>query len=157
MGQDCDSIVKIIWTKFLQLKEEDKLQHLKKMVQDEEEFDDDDEEEEKQTRWSWRKLLDSVLCNNENKKPWDHKGVGKAPHSCNLYDRTPDFSNSHGWSVALDGSDYSPLKRSGVGIYHVNLSAVCKQTAYSFSGKKKIIRCFKYKIELCSLVNQNLA
>ncbi|MED6184326.1 hypothetical protein PIB30_046346 [Stylosanthes scabra] len=72
------------------------------------------------------KLLDSMVC-DDIKKAWKpHKGEDhKPPHSCNLYDKAPDFINNHGWSVAIDGSDYSPLKMSGVGIYHVNLSAVC--------------------------------
>ncbi|KAL4359434.1 hypothetical protein AHAS_Ahas08G0077000 [Arachis hypogaea] len=125
-----------LWSKFLQLKDEDKLQHLKGMVldQQEEDFDDEDndgQEEEKQRVWSWRKLLDSVVC-DELKKAWNpNKGMGKKPpHICNLYDRAPDFINSHGWSVAVDGSDYSPLKMSGVGIYHVNLSAGAMMTPH---------------------------
>ncbi|KAK7261391.1 hypothetical protein RIF29_27700 [Crotalaria pallida] len=120
-----------IWTKFLQLNEEDKLQHLNKMVEDRDEPEDDDdddddvedegEEEEEETRMSWRKLLESVF-RNDNKETRE-KVTHKPPHSCNLYDRKPDFKNDYGWSVAVDGSDYHPLKKSGVGIYHVNLSA----------------------------------
>lgn len=113
-----------IWNKFLQLKEEEKLQHLKRMVQCQEESDDE-EEEEQQASWSWRKLLESVLgVGDDNKNIRDQKFTDKSPHSCNLYDRKPDFINNYGWSVALDGSDYSPLKSSGIGIYHVNLKAV---------------------------------
>ncbi|AES67429.1 putative rmlC-like jelly roll protein [Medicago truncatula] len=108
-----------IWTKFLQLKEDEKLHHMKKMIQDQEE-DDVEEEVKQKTSWSWRKLLESVFGNEiENIKK--DKVAHKSPRSCNLYDRKPDFKNSYGWSVALDGSDYSPLKSSGVGIYHVNL------------------------------------
>ncbi|XP_061354956.1 vicilin-like seed storage protein At2g28490 [Gastrolobium bilobum] len=134
-----DSHVTSIWTKFLQLKKEDKVQHLKKMVQDQEEQDDDDddddddEEEEQQLQksWSWRKLLESVFGNENKKDTRDNKGSHhKSPHSYNLYDRKPDFKNSYGWSVALDGSDYSPLKSSGVGIYHVNLTAGSMMTPH---------------------------
>ncbi|MED6180089.1 hypothetical protein PIB30_006900 [Stylosanthes scabra] len=100
----------------------------------EDDFDEDnDEQEEEKQRvvWSWRKLLDSVVC-DDIKKAWKpHKGADlKPPHSCNLYDRAPDFINNHGWSVAIDGSDYSPLKMSGVGIYHVNLSAGAMMTPH---------------------------
>ncbi|KAG4961284.1 hypothetical protein JHK87_037917 [Glycine soja] len=118
-----DSHATSIWTKFLQLKEEDKLQHLREMVQQEQEEEEEEfvAEEEKQTSWSWRKLLESVF--GDEIKNTREKVTKKSPHSCNLYDRKPDFKNSYGWSVALDGSEYSPLKSSGVGIYHVNLSA----------------------------------
>ncbi|XP_027343385.1 LOW QUALITY PROTEIN: vicilin-like seed storage protein At2g28490 [Abrus precatorius] len=112
-----DSHATSIWTKFLQLKEEEKLQHLRNMVQ---ELEEESDEEEQQTSFSWRKLLESVF-GDENKNTRDYSR--KSPHSCNLYDRKPDFMNNYGWSVAIDGYDYSPLKSSGVGIYHVNLTA----------------------------------
>lgn len=116
-----------LWNKFLQLKEDEKLNHLKKLVQDQEEDEDDEEKEEEkpQPSWSWRKLLESVF-GDEMKKNKKDKVSHKSPHSCNLYDRKPDFKNTYGWSVALDGSDYSPLKTSGIGIYHVNLKPVRK-------------------------------
>ncbi|KAK2424737.1 vicilin seed storage protein [Trifolium repens] len=107
-----------LWTKFLQLKEDDKLHHMKKMMLDEDE--DENDEVENETSWSWRKLLESVL-GFEIKNNKKVKVAGKSPHSCNLYDRKPDFKNSHGWTVSIDGSDYAPLKSSGIGIYHVNL------------------------------------
>ncbi|KAE9587944.1 putative rmlC-like jelly roll protein [Lupinus albus] len=125
-----NSLSTSIWTKFLQMNGDDKLQHLKKMViedqqePDEDDVDadnDDDEEEEQVTRLSWRKLLESVFRNNNNKEIRE-KVVHESHHSCNLYDRNPDFKNDYGWSTALDGSDYPPLKKSGIGIYHVNLS-----------------------------------
>ncbi|AES67413.1 vicilin-like seed storage protein At2g28490 [Medicago truncatula] len=111
-----------IWTKFLQLKEDEKLNHMKKMMQDQDQEQEEEEEDEvmQKTRWSWRKLLESVFGNEIKNNKCD-KVTHKSPHSCNLYDRKPDFQNSYGWSVALDGSDYSPLKSSGIGIYHVNL------------------------------------
>jgi len=111
-----------IWTKFLQLKEDDKLNHMKKMMPDQEQEQEEDEVMQK-IRWSWRKLLESVFGNEIKNKKYDEV-THKSPHSCNLYDRKPDFKNIYGWSVALDGSDYSPLKSSGVGIYHVNLKPV---------------------------------
>ncbi|XP_058773957.1 vicilin-like seed storage protein At2g28490 [Vicia villosa] len=110
-----------LWTKFLQLKEDEKLHHMKKMMQDQDDEEEKDDAEVKQkTSWSWRKLLVSVFSNEMQKKKADHD-THKSPHSCNLYDRQADFENSYGSSVTLDGSDYSPLKSSGVGIYHVNL------------------------------------
>ncbi|KAI5413152.1 vicilin-like seed storage protein At2g28490 [Lathyrus oleraceus] len=110
-----------LWTKFLQLKEDEKLHHMKKMMQDQDEEQENNDGEVKQkTSWSWRKLLETVLRNEIPKKKSDHV-THHSPHSCNLYDRKPDFKNSYGSSVTVDGSDYSPLKSSGVGIYHVNL------------------------------------
>ncbi|KAL5581197.1 hypothetical protein UlMin_013639 [Ulmus minor] len=108
-----------VWANFLQLKEQDKQKHLKRMVNSHEATDED---EEKETSWSWRKFLGS-LFENRDKKPDDRKTRGKSPDSYNLYDRKADFRNNYGWSVALDESDYSPLKRSGVSIFLVNLTA----------------------------------
>ncbi|CAK8536286.1 unnamed protein product [Lathyrus sativus] len=112
-----------LWTKFLQLKEDEKLHHMKRMLQDQddEEENDDDDEAKQKTSWSWRKLLETVLGNEMPKKNSDHVTHHHTPHSCNLYDRKPDFKNSYGSCVTVDGSDYSPLKSSGVGLYHVNL------------------------------------
>ncbi|QCE09311.1 RmlC-like jelly roll fold [Vigna unguiculata] len=45
------------------------------------------------------------------------------PRSYNLNKRKPDFENKYGWRVAVDGSQYHPLKSSGIGIYHEYLSA----------------------------------
>ncbi|XVF19497.1 hypothetical protein REPUB_Repub11eG0115600 [Reevesia pubescens] len=97
-----------IWTKFSQLQEQDRLKHLKRMVRGE-----TAQEEE----WSWWKLFDMIF-GVEDKIVND-----KAPDSYNIYKRSPDFSNNYGWSVAVDGSKYSPLKDSGIGIYLVNLTA----------------------------------
>jgi len=116
-----------IWTQFLQLKEDDKLNHMKKMMQDQEQEQEDEDEVMQKTSWSWRKLLESVFGNEIKTKNCD-KVTHKSPHSCNLYDRKPDFKNSYGWSVSLDGSDYSPLKSSGIGIYDVNLKPVCNHS-----------------------------
>ncbi|OIW15764.1 hypothetical protein TanjilG_04299 [Lupinus angustifolius] len=126
-----------IWTKFLQMNGDDKLQHLKKMVLEDQhepdaDVDNDDEEEQEEeqvTRLSWRKLLESVFKNDKNKETRE-KVVHDSHHSCNLYDRNPDFKNDYGWSTAIDGSDYHPLKKSGIGIYHVNLSAGSMMTPH---------------------------
>lgn len=127
-----DSHAPSLWTKFLQLKKEDKVQHLKKIMQEqhieEEENEDDGEEDEQQTSWSWRKLFKSVF-GIENKKT-DIKDTTDSPDSYNLYDRKPDFRNTYGWSSALDGSDYPPLKIPDIGVFHVNLTAVFQTSPY---------------------------
>ncbi|KAJ6964571.1 hypothetical protein NC652_002733 [Populus alba x Populus x berolinensis] len=51
------------WRKFLQLKEQDRLQHLKRMVK----FQQPPNQEEEQMAWSWRNLLNSIF-REENKK-----------------------------------------------------------------------------------------
>ncbi|KAF9675539.1 hypothetical protein SADUNF_Sadunf09G0042700 [Salix dunnii] len=104
------------WTKFLKLKEQDRLEHLKRLVK----FQQQPSQGEEQMTWSWRKLLNSVF-GQENKKKGEK--AGKSPNSYNIYDRRPDFRNNYGWSIALDESDYQPLKHSGVGVYLVNLTA----------------------------------
>ncbi|KAA8550430.1 hypothetical protein F0562_002114 [Nyssa sinensis] len=105
-----DSHSPSVWTQFLRLKEHERLAQLKRMVQ---------YEEEEQPTWSLRKLLNSVFGeeNNEGNKR------SKSPDSYNIYDRKPDFRNNYGWSMALDDSDYPPLRSSGIGIYLVNLTA----------------------------------
>ncbi|KAK3206049.1 hypothetical protein Dsin_020095 [Dipteronia sinensis] len=113
-----------LWTKFLQMKEQDRLQQLKKMVEFQNEPQEGEGEEE--TSWSWRKLINSVLgtgIGTGNKKDKDDRGTSKGPDSFNIYDRKPDFKNNYGWSIALDDSDYKPLKHSGIGVYLVNLTA----------------------------------
>ncbi|KAF5744682.1 hypothetical protein HS088_TW07G00259 [Tripterygium wilfordii] len=111
-----DSRAPRVWSKFLQLKEKDRLQPLKRMVGSHQESI----EQEDQTKWSWRKLLISIF-GEENRKKGDR--TGKAPDSYNIYHRSPDFRNRYGSSMALDASDYSPLKHSGIGIFYVNLTA----------------------------------
>ncbi|KAK7262356.1 hypothetical protein RJT34_29925 [Clitoria ternatea] len=121
LGKELDPIVYVgdahapsLWTKFLQLKREEKVQHLKNMVHD--------KEEEKETSWSWRKLLANVLGMVNNKKP-EKKDSAGSPDSYNLYDKKPDFQNAYGWSKALDGDQYHPLREVDIGIFHVNLTA----------------------------------
>lgn len=113
-----------MWSKFLQLKEQERLRHMKRMVglQQERPREQDEDEDGEEIKWSWRKLLKSVF-GAENKK---ERGTRKAPDSYNLYNRNPDFKNNYGWSIAVDDSDYSPLRHSGIGVYLVNLTAVSK-------------------------------
>ncbi|KAL6009365.1 hypothetical protein ACLOJK_022594 [Asimina triloba] len=101
---------------FMQLKQrqEEAGQGRKYWAEDE---DDNNEEDSETVAWSWKKLLDFVL-GKENKKD-----TAKAPDSYNLYERKPDFRNNYGRSLALDESDYAPLKDSGIGVYLVYLSA----------------------------------
>ncbi|MQM19348.1 hypothetical protein Taro_052352 [Colocasia esculenta] len=91
---------------------------------------EDDEDEDKgitaatdqgKKTWTWRKVLRSIVWKEGvlRKKG----GPVHAPDSYNIYDRSPDFSNSYGWSVALDEDDYAPLNHSDVGVYLVNLTA----------------------------------
>nr|KYP68483.1 Vicilin-like antimicrobial peptides 2-2 [Cajanus cajan] len=118
-----DSHAPSLWTKFLQLKNEDKVQHMKKMVQDQEEEEDDVDggDEEKKTTKLWRKLLETVFGKvNEKARNKDTNGP---PDSHNLYDKKPDFSNAYGWSKTLHGDDYHQLRKPDVGIFHVNLTA----------------------------------
>ncbi|RZB63058.1 Vicilin-like seed storage protein, partial [Glycine soja] len=110
-----------IWTKFLQLKEEDKLYHLREIVQQEEGKEEEEfvDEEEQQTSWSWRKILESVF--EDEIKNTREKVTKTSPLSCNLYDRKPDFKNCYGWSVDQDGSEMAPhvnprAKEYGIGL-----------------------------------------
>ncbi|XP_015952363.3 vicilin-like seed storage protein At2g28490 [Arachis duranensis] len=116
-----------LWTKFLEMKDQDKAQHLKKMVVQEHDDHDrdhyDEKEEDERTSWSWRKLLNRIL-GNESKKKTDYKGsTGGSPDSYNLYDKKPDFRNSYGHSSAIDGDEYHPLRDVNIGVFHVNLTA----------------------------------
>ncbi|KAF3455040.1 hypothetical protein FNV43_RR05488 [Rhamnella rubrinervis] len=115
-----------LWSKFLELKEHDRLQHLKRMVDSQQADNDEEEEEEEEQRrptWSWRKLLSSVFGDIPANKKRDEKGRSKSPDSYNLYDKKADYSNDYGYSKVLDESEYDPLKSSGIGIYLVNLTA----------------------------------
>ncbi|GMI89050.1 hypothetical protein like AT2G28490 [Hibiscus trionum] len=97
-----------IWTRLSQLQVEDRLKQVKRIVQG---------EVEQVKEWSWWNLF-GMFSRNGGKIFKD-----KAPHSYNIYKRSPDFRNDYGWSVAVDESDYKPLKDSGTGIYLVNLTA----------------------------------
>lgn len=98
-----------IWTKFSLLEQQDRLKHVKRMVQ---------ERTEEEKEWSWWKLLPNIFgiqdCNKKH----------KAPKSYNIYKKSPDFKNNYGWSTQVDGSEYKPLKDTGIGILLVNLTAV---------------------------------
>ncbi|XP_058202322.1 vicilin-like seed storage protein At2g28490 [Rhododendron vialii] len=103
-----------VWTQFLEMKHYERVQCLKRMAQVHEEATEQDEEP---IMW---KLLNSVFGNQVSGKDEERSS---RPDSYNLFDRKPDFENDYGSSVAVDQSAYSPLRRSGVGIYLVNLTA----------------------------------
>ncbi|MBA0766157.1 hypothetical protein Gotri_015224 [Gossypium trilobum] len=98
-----------IWTKFSLLGQQDRLKHVKRMVQ---------ERTEEEKEWSWWKLLLKIFrIQDSNKKH-------KAPKSYNIYKKSPDFKNNYGWRTEVDGSEYKPLKDTEIGIFLVNLRAV---------------------------------
>ncbi|XP_042475423.1 vicilin-like seed storage protein At2g28490 [Macadamia integrifolia] len=108
------------WASFMQLKQRERLEAM--------EIDEDDEKvtqekrEEEQGTWSWRKLLGSVIGKQQNKEKEGKSTVG-SHHPYNIYDKSPDFQNSYGWSLAVDKHDYHPLKHFNIGVYLVNLTA----------------------------------
>ncbi|KZV35144.1 hypothetical protein F511_06850 [Dorcoceras hygrometricum] len=109
-----------MWSKFLDMEQDQKLAHMKRIVRVR--GGDFDQEEEVKPTWSFRKLLISLFGNAG--KRGDKRGrVGKGPDSYNIYDRKPDYKNDYGWSIALDEHDYSPLKHDDFGVYLVNLTA----------------------------------
>ncbi|TMW93284.1 hypothetical protein EJD97_011922 [Solanum chilense] len=117
-----------IWANFLNLEQHQRHDHLKRVVHLEEEAssEEEDEEREQQPTWSLRKFMINLFGHEGNKrKEGDEgrRGSGKGPDSYNLFDRKPDYKNDYGWSLALDRSEYSPLKHSDIGVYLVNLSA----------------------------------
>lgn len=123
-----DSHAPSIWSKFMDLKEHQRLAHLKRIVHFKEEANQDEE----QPTWSFRKLLISIFWDERNTGD-DRRGRGKGPDTYNLYERKPDFKNDYGWSKALDEHDYSPLGHSDVGVYLVNLTAVNSLPLHAFS------------------------
>lgn len=117
-----------LWANFLKLKDEEKLKRLKMMAATTE--SSGKEEEEGQSNWSWGKLWESLVGKQNRKGDKDRRGdrkkgsdKGSGPDPHNLYHRDPDFRNAYGWSIALDGHSYHPLKKSGVGVFLVNLTA----------------------------------
>nr|XP_016458794.1 PREDICTED: vicilin-like seed storage protein At2g28490 [Nicotiana tabacum] len=115
-----------IWATFLNLEQHQKLEHLKRIVHLEEEASQEEEEEKEQPIWSLRKFLTNLFGNERNRREGrkgDDRRRGKGPDSYNLFDRKADYKNDYGWSLALDQSDYSPLKHADIGVYLVNLSA----------------------------------
>ncbi|XP_004309901.1 PREDICTED: vicilin-like antimicrobial peptides 2-2-like [Fragaria vesca subsp. vesca] len=104
-----------LWSKFVSMKEQDRLQELKKLV-------DLSEEPEKTLTRSWRKLLNSVFGKPENEKRKQHHH-DHSQESHNLYNRKPDFKNHHGWILSVDESNFSPLQNSGVGVHLIRLNA----------------------------------
>ncbi|KAH7864604.1 hypothetical protein Vadar_031654 [Vaccinium darrowii] len=114
-----DSHQSRVWTQFLEMRHHERVQCLKRTaVHFEEEVAE--EEEEPIMRLYW-KLLNSAFGKEVT---GNHaRRSSKKPHSYNLFNRKPDFENHYGSSITVDQFDYSPLKRSGVGLYLVNLKA----------------------------------
>ncbi|XP_052188080.1 vicilin-like seed storage protein At2g28490 [Diospyros lotus] len=113
-----DAHSRATWTQFLELKEEERFEHLKRKVRFQEPAAGGNDEE---PTWSLRKLLNSLFGKEANRKHHDWKI--KSPEPYNLYHRKPDFKNNYGWSIALDDSDYWPLGLSDVGVFLVYLTA----------------------------------
>uniref|UniRef100_A0A7N0UL14 Cupin type-1 domain-containing protein n=1 Tax=Kalanchoe fedtschenkoi TaxID=63787 RepID=A0A7N0UL14_KALFE len=113
-----------MWTSFLNSKHHDKARHLKKLVSGASSMirESKDGVEDKWKWWDARLVRSLFGAENENKKGSSGRGKG-GPDSYNLYDRSPDFKNNYGWSVALEEHDYSFLQHSGISIYLVNLTA----------------------------------
>ncbi|KAL9252460.1 Vicilin-like seed storage protein-like protein [Drosera capensis] len=126
-GQEAGPIVYIdsrgprVWSDFLELKDEKKMQQLKELMPDE------DQQLEEQDQWSLKKMLTTLLLGiGDNRREGGDGGsrkTGGGPDAYNIFDRKPDFRNNYGWSLALDHHEYHPLKKSGLGVYYVNLSA----------------------------------
>ncbi|GFP81004.1 vicilin-like antimicrobial peptides 2-2 [Phtheirospermum japonicum] len=97
-----------LWSKFVDMEQHQKLAHMRRIVHVSAQ---DLKEDEEQPIWSFRKLLLSFF-GKKDKRGGEKKGK-----------RKPDFSNNYGSSIALDESDYEPLKYDDFGIYLVNLTA----------------------------------
>ncbi|KAG8387720.1 hypothetical protein BUALT_Bualt02G0050800 [Buddleja alternifolia] len=116
-----DSRSPSMWSKFLEMEKHQKVAHMRRIVHIREE--DLERVDEEQPKWSFRKLLISMFGKVHKKREETRGTTGKGPDSYNIYDRKHDFENNYGWSIALDESDYSPLKHDDVGVYLVNLTA----------------------------------
>lgn len=105
-----------VWSNFLDLEPHERLANLKRIVN----FDEEVSPKEEKSRWSFRKFLFTLLNGEDVIERVNHK----APSTYNIYNKKPDFKNDFGWSKKVDSSDYSPLEKSGHGVYLVNLSPV---------------------------------
>lgn len=78
--------------------------------------------------WTWRKILNTLLDGKEVEIVGENflrsSTENKVPDAYNIYDSRPDFNNDYGSTFTVDGNHYKPLDTSGIGIYHVNLTAV---------------------------------
>ncbi|XP_042504733.1 vicilin-like seed storage protein At2g28490 [Macadamia integrifolia] len=113
------------WESFMKLKQQERIGGLMGVEGDDDDEDEElvqEKEEQQEEAWTWRKLLKSVMGVQENEDE-DKKSKVRSPDAYNLYDTKPDFRNRYGWSIAVDKHDFSPLKKSNVGVYLVNLSA----------------------------------
>ncbi|GER34833.1 RmlC-like cupins superfamily protein [Striga asiatica] len=114
-----------MWTKFINMEQHEKVTHMRKIIHVWAQDLVEDDEEQETFMWSFRKLLLSMFGRADKRKGDERKrrATGKGPDAYNLYDRKPDFKNDYGWSIALDESDYKPLKYDDFGVYLVNLTA----------------------------------
>ncbi|GAB4842953.1 hypothetical protein Ancab_012931 [Ancistrocladus abbreviatus] len=121
-----------IWSNFHELKQEERLQHLKRKVpmEEEEEVQNKEEvEEQEQQKWSLRTVLKSLLFGLEDDKKKrrerhdERRGRRAGPDTYNLYKTSPDFQNKYGYSIAVDHHDFHQLKKPRTGLFYVNLSA----------------------------------
>ncbi|KAL8525506.1 hypothetical protein ACS0TY_014936 [Phlomoides rotata] len=108
-----------LWSKFMDMEDHVKMGYMRRIVR----INEDNVEEEGGggSEWSFRKLLSSFFGRTGKKD--DSKARGKGPDPYNIYERKPDFENNYGCSIALDNSDYAPLKHDDIGVYLVNLTA----------------------------------
>ncbi|PWA47894.1 rmlC-like jelly roll fold protein [Artemisia annua] len=100
-----------MWKSFLEQGTHERKSQMKKIVNVRQKA----EKEVEKSTWSLRSMLISLL--GENKK------TSTSLDAYNIYDRKADFRNDYGWSVAVNGDDYEPLKLSDFGAYLVNLTA----------------------------------
>ncbi|GAB2261909.1 hypothetical protein Droror1_Dr00002906 [Drosera rotundifolia] len=130
-GQEAGPIVYVdsrgprVWSDFLELKNEKKMQHLKELMPEDE--DDEDQQTEGEDQWSLKRMLATLLSGiGDNRRESSDRGrrkTGGGPDAYNIFEGNPDFRNKYGWSLALDHHEYHPLKKSGLGVFYVNLSA----------------------------------
>ncbi|CAA0823176.1 RmlC-like cupins superfamily protein [Striga hermonthica] len=114
-----------MWTKFMHMEQHEKLKHMRKIIHVRAQDLVEDDEEQQTFMWSFKNLVLSMIGRVDKRKGDEkkHRATGKGPDAYNLYDRKPDFKNDYGWSIALDESDYEPLKYDDFGVYLVNLTA----------------------------------
>ncbi|XP_020253698.1 vicilin-like seed storage protein At2g28490 [Asparagus officinalis] len=83
----------------------------------------EDDDEDSTTKGSiWQRIFNFILGGSHHRHHGKNSSL-KSSHAYNLYDKKPDFRNSYGSSVAVDESEYAPLKHTGISVYFVNLTA----------------------------------
>ena len=105
-----------MWRRFLEQEKDERRAQMKKILPVR-------EKEDEKSISSWRKLMNMIFGENTVNKS------NKSLDSYNIYDRKPDFRNDYGYSVMVDHDDYKELRRSDIGVYLVNLTAVSSSTS----------------------------